>query len=78
MSAIETVYLDIEGMHCINCPIKIEKAVSKMEGVIEIDVNWENGKGCVTFDQNLVDIADIVDRIHRMGFVAKVVQGQTL
>ncbi|MEW9674927.1 heavy metal-associated domain-containing protein [Lentibacillus sp. L22] len=75
---IETAYLDIDGMHCINCPIKIEKAVSKMQGVIEIEVDWQNGMGCVTFDQSLITMADIVDRIHRVGFSAKVAQVHTL
>ena len=75
---IETVYVDIKGMHCINCPIKIEKAFSKIKGVIEIDVNWESEKGCVTFDSNLITITDILDRIHRMGFQAKEVQQHIL
>ncbi|MGY0694222.1 cation transporter [Virgibacillus sp. FSP13] len=67
----ETAYLDIKGMHCVNCPIKVEKAISKMEGVIEIDVNWGSEKGCVTYDRNLVAISDIINRIHKMGFEAK-------
>lgn len=71
---IETAYMDIKGMHCINCPIKVEKAISKLDGVIEIDVNWENQKGCVTFERDKVTISDMVDRIYKMGFEAKEVQ----
>lgn len=75
---IETVYLDIKGMHCINCPIKIEKALSKINGVIEMDVNWESEKGYVTFDTNLISLTDILDRIHEMGFQAREVQRHIL
>jgi Cu+-exporting ATPase len=75
---IETVYMDIKGMHCINCPIKIEKAFAKKDGVIEIEVNWGSEKGCVTFDSNLITIADIFDQIHKMGFEAKEVLRHTL
>lgn len=71
---IETIYMSIEGMHCINCPIKIENAISKMNGVIEIDVNWENQKGCVTFDRDQVTTKDMMDRIYKMGFEAKEIQ----
>lgn len=71
---VRTVYMDIKGMHCINCPIKVEKAISKMDGVIEIDVNWENQKGCVTFEQDRVTVSDMIDRIYKMGFMAKEVQ----
>lgn len=75
---IETAYLDIKGMHCINCQIKTENTFAKKDGVIEIDVNWESGKGCVTFDSNLITIADIFDQIHKMGFEAKEVLRHTL
>lgn len=71
---IETIYLDIKGMHCINCPIKIENAISKMNGVIEIDVNGENQKGCVTFDRDQVKPKDMIDRIYKTGFEAKEIQ----
>ncbi|MBD1224096.1 cation transporter [Virgibacillus halodenitrificans] len=67
----ETVYLDIKGMHCVNCPIKVEKSVSKMNGIIEIDVNWKSEQGCVTYDRNLVSISEITERIGRMGFTAQ-------
>lgn len=75
---IETAYIDIKGMHCINCPIKIEKVFSKKAGVIEIDVNWKSEKGCISFDTDLITITDIVEKIRKMGFIANEVEIQTL
>jgi len=68
---IETVYLDVRGMHCVNCPVKVEKALSKMEGIIEVDVSWEREKGSVTFDRHLTGLSAIIQRINKMGFEAK-------
>ncbi|QKY69854.1 cation transporter [Lentibacillus sp. CBA3610] len=68
---IETVYLDVRGMHCVNCPAKVEKSLLKMEGIIEVNVSWELEKGSVTFDRNLVCISAIIERINKMGFEAK-------
>lgn len=70
----ETVYLNVLGMHCVNCPAKVEKSLSKMEGVMEVDISWEREKGSVTFDRNLIDIPAIIQRINKMRFEAEVAE----
>ncbi|WP_449354854.1 heavy-metal-associated domain-containing protein [Virgibacillus natechei] len=67
----ETAYLDVKGMHCVNCPPKVEKAIAKMNGVNEISVDYETEKGHVTFDKNKIGISDIIDEISEVGFEAK-------
>lgn len=78
MNMIETAYMDIKGMHCINCEIKVVNTLSKMNGVIEIEVNRESGKGCVTFNSNLITVPDIFGQIQKMGFDVKEVLRHTL
>ncbi|MFD1849726.1 heavy-metal-associated domain-containing protein [Oceanobacillus bengalensis] len=73
----EMVYLDIKGMHCPNCPKKVEKSVSKLGGVCHVNVDYETEKASVTFVKELTSITDIIKRINKMGFEAetsKVVQ----
>ncbi|QKY68403.1 cation transporter [Lentibacillus sp. CBA3610] len=67
----ETNDLAIKGMHCSNCPTKIEKAVSEMPGVKDINVNLSTENGRVTFNNNLTKITDIIDKINYVGFEAK-------
>ncbi|WP_010649859.1 heavy-metal-associated domain-containing protein [Oceanobacillus massiliensis] len=67
----ESVYLDIKGMHCPNCPAKIERSVSKLAGVTHIKVNYEDGNGNVTFNNSLTEITEIIRRINKMGFEAE-------
>ncbi|MFD1039385.1 heavy-metal-associated domain-containing protein [Virgibacillus byunsanensis] len=73
----EIVYLDVKGMHCPDCPTKIEREISKMDGVTQIKVNLETENGCVTLNSNLTDISDIINKINKMGFEAKNVQSNT-
>ncbi|WP_077325108.1 cation transporter [Virgibacillus siamensis] len=68
------VYLDIKGMHCPNCPAKVERAVLKMDGVSQINVSWERENGCVSYDQHTTAITEIIDRVEKMGFKASIVQ----
>lgn len=70
----ETNYLDVKGMHCPDCPTKIEKAVLEMDGVAEVSVDLATEKGSVTFNRNLTGISEIIGRIHNVGFEAKKVQ----
>lgn len=71
--------LDIGGMHCAACATRIEKAVSKIEGVTEIHVNLTTEKGRVTFNNNQTNLSDIINKINKIGFEAhKVLKGNTL
>ncbi|ALX48843.1 heavy-metal-associated domain-containing protein [Lentibacillus amyloliquefaciens] len=72
---IETNYLDIKGMHCSNCPTKIEKAVSEIAGVKDINVALSDENAQVTFNRNLTGISEIIDKIDTVGFEAKKVSG---
>ncbi|MGE8206378.1 heavy metal translocating P-type ATPase [Heyndrickxia sp. NPDC080065] len=67
---IETMQIDIKGMHCSACSTRIEKIVSKMEGVHKINVNLATEKGRVLFDPNLTSKLIILNRIKKIGYEA--------
>lgn len=68
----EINHLEISGMHCAACVTRIEKVVSKIDGVEEVQVNLATEKGRVIFYQNRTSIEDIINRINQIGFEAKV------
>ncbi|GAA0593166.1 hypothetical protein GCM10009001_06610 [Virgibacillus siamensis] len=70
----EAISLDVKGMHCPNCPAKIEKAVSKMDGVAQIQVSWKMENARVEFNNTVTSISDIINRINKMDFQAKIIQ----
>lgn len=64
--------LDITGMSCSACSSRIEKVVSRMQGVDNISVNLLTNNAHVTFDENVADEAAIIARIEKLGFGASV------
>ena len=49
-AATQTVALSVPGMTCSTCPITVERAISKVEGVSKVDVTFEKREAVVTFD----------------------------
>ena len=62
--------LDITGMSCSACSSRIEKVVSKMQGVEQISVNLLTNNAHISFDESVVDEATIIARIEKLGFGA--------
>lgn len=70
----EVMQLDIIGMHCPDCPAKIERAILKFDGVAQVKINYQTEDGYVKFDNRFVSNIDIINRINKMGFETKNVQ----
>ncbi|GIN86815.1 copper-translocating P-type ATPase [Heyndrickxia sporothermodurans] len=66
----ETMQVDIKGMHCSACSTRIEKIISKMDGVLKVNVNLATEKGRIIFDPNLTSKLLILNRIKKMGYGA--------
>ena len=64
----EPVLFEVKGMHCPDCPTKIEKLVSTLTGVIAVHINYSTEDGRVTFNKSLVQMSDIAHVINKMGF----------
>ena len=57
-------------MHCAACAVRIEKAVSKMEGVVDVNVSLTTEKGRFTFNKDRTSITEIINKINNIGFTA--------
>ena len=64
--------LDITGMSCSACSSRIEKVVNRMQGVEQMSVNLLKNNAHVTFDESIVDEKEIIARIEKLGFGARV------
>lgn len=62
---------DITGMHCAACVGRVEKVVSRMDGVADVKVNLLTRKGSVTYtDDSKVTPDDVIKTITGIGFGA--------
>jgi Cu+-exporting ATPase len=64
------VSLVIEGIHCAACVWLNEKALHKMDGVIEAHINYTNNKAKVVWNDNVVKLSSIIDMIRAVGYNA--------
>lgn len=62
--------LNIEGMTCTACAKRIEKVTSKLEGVLEANVNYATEKLTIRFEPSKVRLSDIKQVIEKAGYKA--------
>jgi len=73
--ALKTQRMQVGGMDCTSCAMKIEGAVEKLAGVAEISVVVATGRMIVTYDPARVSEADIKQRVTALGYT--IVEGQS-
>ncbi len=66
------IVLPIEGMTCASCVRRVERALSKVPGVKEAQVNLATEQATVTLDSSSVSIADLRAAVERAGYRAGV------
>lgn len=64
------VSLIIEGIHCSACVWLNEKALHKMDGVIETNINFTNNKATIVWADDIVKLSAIIDMIRSIGYNA--------
>ena len=67
----QTVTLEIDGMTCASCVSRVEKALSKVEGVVSAQVNLATETARVHFASGIVGVHALVAAVDRAGYAAK-------
>ncbi|HEY9251985.1 MAG TPA: heavy metal translocating P-type ATPase, partial [Nocardioides sp.] len=62
--------LEIEGMTCASCVRRVTKAISRVEGVEDANVNLATETALVHFDPSRTDLAEISAAIEKAGYQA--------
>lgn len=60
--------LQISGMTCAACANRIEKGLSKLEGVDKANVNFALERASVSFDPKIVNLAHMEEKINQWGY----------
>ena len=69
MQEIRTV-LDLEGMTCASCAMRIEKGLKKVPGVIDAHVNLATEKASVMYDPTQTNLEQMVQKVEAVGYRA--------
>ena len=55
IAAEQKVELEIKGMTCSLCTVAVKKALSKVDGIKDINVSFKNGKAWCVADDSVAD-----------------------
>ncbi len=70
----QTVDLSIQGMSCAACARRIEKQLSRAEGVQEAQVNYATHRARVSFDPKASSLPALIDIVVDTGYGASLLQ----
>jgi len=70
----QTITLDLPTMNCAMCPITVKKALSKVDGVTDIDVSYQQKEAIVTFDDAITSAKNLVNATGNAGYPSTVKQ----
>ncbi|MEK4965003.1 heavy metal translocating P-type ATPase [Weizmannia sp. FSL K6-3076] len=64
----ESVTLGITGMTCAACANRIEKNLSKVEGVKKVNVNLATEKAAVQYDPKQATVENLIEKVEKTGY----------
>ncbi|PIN76136.1 copper-translocating P-type ATPase [Candidatus Woesearchaeota archaeon CG10_big_fil_rev_8_21_14_0_10_37_12] len=62
--------LSIGGMHCASCANVLTKALKKVDGVKDANVNYATEQATVEYDEGKAKISDLVQAVEKKGYKA--------
>lgn len=65
---------NVYGMSCSACVNHVDSAVSKLDGVISVNVNLVSNSMIVEFDEKVIDIDAIINAVKNEGYDAKILE----
>jgi P-type Cu+ transporter len=68
----ERVRLDVDGMTCASCAVRVEKKLSRVEGVADSSVNYATEEATVVYDPTRVEVDDLLGAVSAAGYSAHV------
>ncbi len=62
--------LSIGGMTCASCVARVERKISRLDGVGQASVNLATERATVSFDPATVKVAQIIGAVEAAGYTA--------
>ena len=68
----ENIFLSVSGMHCASCAGIITRAIKKVSGVEDANVNFASEKAHVSYDSQIANVPTIVSAVEKAGYKARI------
>ncbi len=66
------VVLDIQGMHCDHCVMRVQKALAAVSGVERAAVTLQPGRARVDYDETATTTQAMADAVAKAGYSASI------
>jgi len=63
--------LQTDGMTCTSCEMRIEKALKKLEGVMEVKAIFSSSNVYITYDANILKLNQIIQTIEELDYTVR-------
>lgn len=63
--------LQIEGMTCTSCELRIENALKKLDGVAEVKAVFSSSNVYIAYDANIVGLEQIIETIEKLDYAVR-------
>ena len=75
-AAQQTAKLSVPGMTCSTCPITVKKALTKLDGVLDVKSNLERREASVVYDDAKVTLKSITQATGEAGFPSRILEAK--
>lgn len=73
---MQEIHIAVTGMTCANCSSRVERKLSKLEGVSQASVNLATERAQVHFDESQLSAQDLIAAIEKTGYGTVVSESQ--
>ncbi|MEN6552457.1 MAG: copper ion binding protein [Methanobacterium sp.] len=60
--------INVEGMSCMHCQMRVKKAVEAVEGVQRVDVNLQTKQVTVDYEEGKANIEKVKEAVKEAGY----------
>jgi len=68
MATAKSIQVPVTGMTCANCAMSIERALRKVQGVHDVNVNFGTEQATVSFDPDQVQVQSVIQKVRDAGY----------
>lgn len=69
----EETRISIQGMHCMGCAGRVERALNGSHGVTGARVNLAKGEATIEYDSSQIDLEGLKEVIKGTGYAAQII-----
>lgn len=68
---MKTVRFKVDGMHCVNCAMRLQQLEDTLPGIRTIDASYRKATMTAVYDESVVTIAQIQSAAHELGYTVQ-------